>query len=98
MTGCKVVKRAIVMDRLHRKDKERLIKTVIGAIRSSPKVKRAKSVDLNKTNQDIALNLSLFFALNALLRSVHDFAHCPSWKARSQQEPLSHPTFNSQNC
>lgn len=57
-----------------------------------------KSVALAQTNQDIGLNLSLFFAFNELWRSVHDFPHCPSWEACSQQEPLSHPTLNSQNC
>lgn len=62
-----------------------------------PKVKSAKSVDLTKTNQDIVLNLSLFFALNALCRSVHAFPPCPSWEAWPQLE-LLHPTLNSQNC
>lgn len=100
MIGCKVAKKAIVMDRLQRKDGEGQIKGAakIDTIRSLRKMKKAKSVALTKTYQDIVLNLSLFFALNAQWCSVRDFPHCPSWEARPQLEPLLHPTLNSQNC
>lgn len=91
MIGCKVAKRATVMDRLQRTQIKRATK--IGAIRSLPEAKRVESVDLTKTNQDVVLHLSLFFALNSLWRSVHDFPHCPSQEAWSQQEPPLHPAL-----
>ena len=71
--GCKVAKRVIVMDRLQRTDREgSQIKrgTKIGTITSWPQVTGAKSDDLTKTNQDIVLNLSLFFVFHASRRSV----------------------------
>lgn len=86
MIGCKVAKRALVMDRLQRTDRERESQIAKIGVRSLPKVKRAKSVDFTKTYPDIVLNLSLFIVLNASWRSVHDFPRCPSWEAWSQQD------------
>ncbi len=102
MIGYKVAERAIVMDRLQRMDREgereKVSNRDLCVIKSLPKVKTAKSDDSTKTNHDIVLNLSLFFVLKALWRSVRDFPHCPSWEARPQQEVLLYPTLNSQNC